>query len=128
MIARIGHGATPAAESNEYLNLTGTAAIPDYRSTPGNQGDCALRRGAGGTALSTEPITIQQEAGPWPTGIPFDHSPPKGDSGEWCRASQPLRSKQRYCALSIPGSNHKFVGISNSRTVRCITYRRVVRC
>src|SRR5580700_10235493 len=23
---------------------------------------------------------------------------------------------------------HKFAGVSNSRTVRCITYRRVVRC
>jgi hypothetical protein len=59
MIARIGHGATSAAQSDEYLNLTRTVAIPDYRSAPGNKGDYALRRMEGDTAhFSTEPITI----------------------------------------------------------------------
>jgi hypothetical protein len=38
MITRIGHGATPAAKSDEYLNLMRTVAIPAYRSTPGNKG------------------------------------------------------------------------------------------
>jgi hypothetical protein len=36
MITRIWHGATPAAKSDEYLNLMRAVAIPDYRSTPGN--------------------------------------------------------------------------------------------
>ena len=44
MITRIWHGATPAAKSDQYLNLMRTVAIPDYRSTPGNQGAYALRR------------------------------------------------------------------------------------
>jgi hypothetical protein len=35
MITRIWHGATPAAKSDEYLNLMRTIAIPDDRSTPG---------------------------------------------------------------------------------------------
>ena len=38
MITRIWHGATPAAKSDEYLNLMRTVAISDYRSTPGNKG------------------------------------------------------------------------------------------
>ena len=50
MITRIWHGATPAAKSDEYLNLKQTVAIPDYRSTPGNRGAYALRRIAGDTA------------------------------------------------------------------------------
>jgi heme-degrading monooxygenase HmoA len=44
MITRIWHGATPAAKADVYLNLMRTVAIPDYRSTPGNQGAYALRR------------------------------------------------------------------------------------
>jgi len=36
MITRIWHGATPAAKSDEYLNLMRTVAIPDYRTPPGN--------------------------------------------------------------------------------------------
>src|SRR5260370_25454805 len=50
MITRIWHGATPATKSDEYLNLTRTVAIPDYRSTPGNKGAYALRRMQGNTA------------------------------------------------------------------------------
>ena len=44
MITRIWHGVTPTTKSDEYLNLMRTVAIPDYRSTPGNQGAYALRR------------------------------------------------------------------------------------
>ena len=50
MVTRIWHGATPAAKSDEYLNLMRTVAIPDYRATPGNQGAYALRRIEGNTA------------------------------------------------------------------------------
>jgi heme-degrading monooxygenase HmoA len=50
MIARIWHGATPIAKSDEYLNLMRTIAIPDYRSTSGNKGAYALRRIEGDTA------------------------------------------------------------------------------
>jgi heme-degrading monooxygenase HmoA len=50
MITRIWHGVTPAAKSDAYLNLMRTIAIPDYRSTPGNQGAYALRRIEGDTA------------------------------------------------------------------------------
>jgi heme-degrading monooxygenase HmoA len=50
MVTRIWHGATPAAKSDEYLNLMRTVAIPDYRSTPGNKGAYALRRMEGNTA------------------------------------------------------------------------------
>jgi hypothetical protein len=50
MITRIWHGSTPAAISDEYLNLMRTVAIPDYRSTPGNKGAYALRRMEGDTA------------------------------------------------------------------------------
>ena len=50
MISRIWHGTTPAAKSDEYLNLMRTAAIPDYRSTPRNKGAYALRRIEGDTA------------------------------------------------------------------------------
>jgi hypothetical protein len=47
MITRIWHGATPAAKSDEYLNLMRTVAIPDYRSTPGNEG-CLCATSYGG--------------------------------------------------------------------------------
>ncbi len=50
MVTRIWHGATPAAKSDEYLNLMRTVAIPAYRSTPGNTGADALRRIEGETA------------------------------------------------------------------------------
>jgi hypothetical protein len=43
-ITRIWHGATPAAKSDECLNLMRTVAIPDYRSTRGKTGAYALRR------------------------------------------------------------------------------------
>jgi heme-degrading monooxygenase HmoA len=50
MVTRIWHGATTRAKGDEYLNLMRTVAIPDYRSTPGNQGAYALRRIEGDTA------------------------------------------------------------------------------
>jgi heme-degrading monooxygenase HmoA len=50
MITRIWHGTTPAAKSDEYLNLMRTIAIADYRSTPGNTGAYALRRIEGNIA------------------------------------------------------------------------------
>jgi heme-degrading monooxygenase HmoA len=50
MIARIWHGTTPAAKSDEYLNLMRTIALPDYRATPGNKAAYALRRIEGETA------------------------------------------------------------------------------
>jgi quinol monooxygenase YgiN len=50
MITRIWHGTTPATKSGEYLDLMRTIALPDYRSTPGNQGAYALRRIEGETA------------------------------------------------------------------------------
>jgi heme-degrading monooxygenase HmoA len=50
MITRIWHGTTPAAKSDEYLDLMRTIALPDYRSIQGNQGAYALRRIEGDTA------------------------------------------------------------------------------
>jgi heme-degrading monooxygenase HmoA len=44
MIARFWHGVTPASKADEYLDLTNTVAVPDYRSTPGNQGVYVFRR------------------------------------------------------------------------------------
>lgn len=42
MIARIWHGTTPADKAAEYLHLMRAVALPDYRSTPGNQGAYVL--------------------------------------------------------------------------------------
>jgi hypothetical protein len=46
MVTRIWHGATPASQSDEYLNLMRTIAIPDCRSIPGNK-EPSLRAAAG---------------------------------------------------------------------------------
>ena len=43
-IARIWKGEVPLDRSDEYLEQMRTVAIPDYRSTDGNQGAFALRR------------------------------------------------------------------------------------
>jgi heme-degrading monooxygenase HmoA len=43
-IARIWKGEVPLDKSEEYLEQMRTVAIPDYRSTEGNQGAFALRR------------------------------------------------------------------------------------
>jgi hypothetical protein len=63
MITRIWHGATPATKSDEYLSLVRAAAIPDYRSTPGNKGAYALRRIEGDTAFWWSEAAIRAFAG-----------------------------------------------------------------
>jgi heme-degrading monooxygenase HmoA len=44
MIARIWHGVTPAAKSDEYLGYLKETGVPDYRATEGNRGVYVLRR------------------------------------------------------------------------------------
>ena len=50
MIARIWHGAVPAAKSEEYLNRMREVALPDYKSIPGNRGAFCLQRMEGNVA------------------------------------------------------------------------------
>ena len=44
MIARIWHGVTAAANSEEYLGYLNETGVPDYRATEGNRGVYVLRR------------------------------------------------------------------------------------
>ena len=44
MIARIWHGVTAAAKSDEYLDYLNQTGVPDYRATEGNRGVYVLRR------------------------------------------------------------------------------------
>lgn len=44
MIARIWHGATAAAKSDEYLDYINRTGIADYQATEGNRGVYVLRR------------------------------------------------------------------------------------
>jgi len=44
VIARIWHGATLAAKSDEYLEYLNRTGVPDYRTTEGNRGVYVLRR------------------------------------------------------------------------------------
>ena len=44
MIARVWHGVTPAARSDEYLEYLNRTGVPDYRATEGNRGVYVLRR------------------------------------------------------------------------------------
>ena len=44
VIARIWHGVTAAAKSDEYLGYLGETGVPDYRATKGNRGVYVLRR------------------------------------------------------------------------------------
>ena len=44
MIARIWHGVTAAAKSDEYLDYLEQTGVPDYRATQGNRGVYVLRR------------------------------------------------------------------------------------
>jgi heme-degrading monooxygenase HmoA len=44
MIARIWHGETAAAKSEEYLDYLNETGVPDYRATRGNRGVYVLRR------------------------------------------------------------------------------------
>jgi hypothetical protein len=50
MIARIWHGAVPAAKGAEYLDRMRKVALPDYKSIPGNCGAFCLHRMEGGVA------------------------------------------------------------------------------
>ena len=47
MIARIWHGRTHAAKTDEYLAFLRSRALPDYRSTPGNLAAWVPRRDDG---------------------------------------------------------------------------------
>jgi heme-degrading monooxygenase HmoA len=44
MIARLWHGAIPAARADEYMRYLEQTGLPDYRATPGNRGVYVLRR------------------------------------------------------------------------------------
>ncbi len=44
MIARIWHGETAAAKSEEYLHYLNETGVPDYRATQGNRSVYVLRR------------------------------------------------------------------------------------
>jgi heme-degrading monooxygenase HmoA len=50
MIARIWHGAVPAAKSDEYLDRMRKVALPDYKSISGNRGAFCLHRVEGDVA------------------------------------------------------------------------------
>ena len=50
MIARMWHGAVPAAQSEEYLNRMRKVALPDYLSISGNRGASCLYRMEGNVA------------------------------------------------------------------------------
>lgn len=43
MIARIWHGVTAAAKSEEYLDYLNETGVPDYQATEGNRGVYVLR-------------------------------------------------------------------------------------
>jgi len=47
VIARLWHGAVPAAKAEAYLAHMRTVAIPDYQSTSGNLGAWCLHRAEG---------------------------------------------------------------------------------
>lgn len=47
MIARLWHGAVPAAKAETYLAHMRNVAIPDYKATPGNRGAWCLHRAEG---------------------------------------------------------------------------------
>ncbi len=44
MIARLWHGAVPAAKGDEYMRYLEKTGIPHSRETPGNRGVYVLRR------------------------------------------------------------------------------------
>ena len=50
MIARIWHGAVPAARADEYMRYLEQTGLPDYRATAGNRGVYVLRRAEEGVA------------------------------------------------------------------------------
>jgi heme-degrading monooxygenase HmoA len=50
MIARIWHGVTPVAQSDEYVEYLNKSGLADYRATEGNRGVYLLRRVEGDQA------------------------------------------------------------------------------
>ena len=60
MIARIWHGAVPAAKMQEYLSLMRNVALPDYLATPGNRGAWCLTR-TEGNLTHFEMLTFWQD-------------------------------------------------------------------
>jgi heme-degrading monooxygenase HmoA len=50
VIARLWHGAVPAARADEYMRYLEQTGLPDYRATPGNRGVYVLRRSEEGVA------------------------------------------------------------------------------
>lgn len=50
MIARLWHGAVPAAKADEYMRYLELTGLPDYRATAGNRGVFVLRQIEGGVA------------------------------------------------------------------------------
>jgi heme-degrading monooxygenase HmoA len=48
VIARLWHGAVPAAKGDEYMRYLERTGLPDYRATPGNCGAYVLRRAEDG--------------------------------------------------------------------------------
>jgi heme-degrading monooxygenase HmoA len=50
MLARLWHGAVPAAKAEAYMRYLEKTGLPDYRATPGNRGVQVLRRVEGGVA------------------------------------------------------------------------------
>ena len=50
MIARIWHGVTSAARSEEYVDYLNRTGLPGYRATEGNRGVYLLRRVEGDQA------------------------------------------------------------------------------
>lgn len=50
MIARLWHGAVPAAKKADYLERMRTVALPDYQSIAGNRGAFCLCRMEGDVA------------------------------------------------------------------------------
>jgi heme-degrading monooxygenase HmoA len=50
VIARIWHGVTAAAKSEEYLDYLNETGVPDYRATEGNRGVYVMRRVEGDRA------------------------------------------------------------------------------
>jgi heme-degrading monooxygenase HmoA len=70
MIARTWHGVTPSSKADQYLDYLNDTGIPDYQTTPGNQGVYVLRRIEGDRAhflllsLWESIDAIKQFAGP----------------------------------------------------------------
>ena len=60
MIARIWHGAVPAAKGAVYLERMRTVALPDYKSIAGNRGAYCLHR-VEGEVVHFEMLTFWED-------------------------------------------------------------------